>query len=50
MSIYLTGASGFVGKNVVEFFRYTKTIVKATINTSIEIEEQVVIESIKKKA
>ncbi len=43
MSIYLTGASGFVGKNITEFFRDTKTIVKATRITSIEIEEQVVI-------
>ena len=43
MSIYLTGASGFVGKNIIEFFRYTKTIVKPTRNSSIEIEEQVVI-------
>ena len=43
MSIYLTGASGFVGKNVVEFFRHTTTIVKATRNTSIQIDEQVVI-------
>ena len=43
MSIYLTGASGFVGKNIVEFFKTTKLIVKATRKTSIEIEEQVVI-------
>ena len=43
MSIYLTGASGFVGKNIIEFFRYTKTIVKPTRNSSIEIEGQVVI-------
>ena len=43
MSIYLTGASGFVGKNITEFFKDTKTIVKATRNTSIEFEEQVVI-------
>ena len=43
MSIYLTGASGFVGKNIIEFFRDTKTIVKATRIISIEIEEQVVI-------
>jgi nucleoside-diphosphate-sugar epimerase len=43
MSIYLIGASGFVGKNIIEFFRYTKTIVKATRNSSIKIEEQVVI-------
>jgi nucleoside-diphosphate-sugar epimerase len=43
MSIYLTGASGFVGKNLIEFFRYTKSIVKATRNSSIEIKEQVVI-------
>ena len=43
MSIYLTGASGFVGKNVIEFFRDSKKIVIATRNTSIEFEEQVVI-------
>ena len=43
MSIYLTGASGFVGKNIIEFFRDSKKIVKATRNTSIEFEEQVVI-------
>jgi len=43
MSIYLTGASGFVGKNIIEFFRYTKTIVKATRNSSIEIVDDVVI-------
>ena len=43
MSIYLTGASGFVGKNVIEFFSHAKTIVKATRKTSIEIEEEVVI-------
>jgi len=43
MSIYLTGASGFVGKNIIEFFRDSKKIVIATRNTSIEFEEQVVI-------
>ena len=43
MSIYLTGASGFVGKNIIEFFRDSKKIVKATRKTSIEIEEEVVI-------
>jgi nucleoside-diphosphate-sugar epimerase len=43
MSIYITGASGFVGKNLVEYFKYSKTIVKATRNSPIEIEEQVVI-------
>ncbi len=43
MSVYLTGASGFVGKNIIEFFRDSKKIVKATRNTSIEFEEQVVI-------
>ena len=43
MSIYLTGASGFVGKNIIEFFRDSKKIVKATRNTSIEFEEQAVI-------
>jgi nucleoside-diphosphate-sugar epimerase len=43
MSIYLTGASGFVGKNIMEFFRDSKKIVKATRNISIEFEEHVVI-------
>ena len=43
MSIYLTGASGFVGKNIIEFFRDKKTIIKATRITSIEIEEEVII-------
>jgi nucleoside-diphosphate-sugar epimerase len=43
MSIYLIGASGFVGKNIIEFFRYTKKIVKVTRNSSISIEEKVVI-------
>ena len=43
MSIYLTGASGFVGKNIVEFFRHTKATVKATTSSSIEIKEEVVI-------
>jgi len=43
MSIYLTGASGFVGKNIIEFFRDSKKIVKATRNISTEFEEQVVI-------
>jgi nucleoside-diphosphate-sugar epimerase len=43
MSIYLTGASGFVGKNIIEFFRDSQKIVKAARNTSIEFEEQVVI-------
>ena len=43
MSIYLTGASGFVGKNIIEFFRDSKKIVKAARNTSIKFEEQVVI-------
>jgi nucleoside-diphosphate-sugar epimerase len=43
MSIYLTGASGFVGKNIIEFFRDSNKIVKASRNTSIEFEEQVVI-------
>jgi nucleoside-diphosphate-sugar epimerase len=43
MSIYLTGASGFVGKNLIEFFRGSKKILKATRNTTIEFEEQVVI-------
>jgi nucleoside-diphosphate-sugar epimerase len=43
MSIYLTGSSGFVGKNLIEYFNYSKTIVKATRKSSIEIEEQAVI-------
>ena len=43
MSIYLTGTSGFVGKNLIEYFNYSKTIVKATRKSSIEIEEQAVI-------
>ena len=43
MSIYLTGASGFVGKNIIEFFRDSKKIVKATRITPIEFEEHVVI-------
>lgn len=43
MSIYLTGASGFVGKNLIEFFKDSKKIVKAARNSSIEFEEQTVI-------
>lgn len=43
MSIYLTGASGFVGKNLVEYFKYSETIVKVPRKTSIEIEEYAVI-------
>jgi nucleoside-diphosphate-sugar epimerase len=43
MSIYLTGASGFIGKNLGEYFMYSETIVKATRKTSIEIEEDAVI-------
>jgi nucleoside-diphosphate-sugar epimerase len=43
MSIYLTGTSGFVGKNLIEYFKYSNKIVKAKRNTTFEIEEQVVI-------
>jgi nucleoside-diphosphate-sugar epimerase len=43
MSIYLTGASGFVGKNLVEYFKHSKLIKKATRKTKIDIKEEVVI-------
>ena len=43
MSIYLTGASGFVGKNFVEYFKHLVPIKKAIRKTTIKIEEQVVI-------
>lgn len=43
MSIYLTGASGFVGNNLVEYLKYSKKIVNAKRKTSIEIEEDTVI-------
>jgi nucleoside-diphosphate-sugar epimerase len=43
MSIYLTGASGFVGRNISEFFRDTKSVVIAPRKILNEIEEEVVI-------
>ncbi len=43
MSIYLTGASGFVGRNICEFFRDTKSVVIAPRKILNEIEEEVVI-------
>ncbi|RXK48262.1 NAD-dependent epimerase/dehydratase family protein [Aquirufa rosea] len=43
MRIYLTGASGFVGKYIVEFFQDKKTIIIAKRETLNKIEGQVVI-------
>ena len=43
MSVYLTGASGFVGRNICEFFRDTKSFVIAPRKILNKIEEEVVI-------
>ena len=44
MSIYLTGASGFVGKHIVSFFDKKKTVIKKHIkNTEFLISQEIVI-------
>tara|TARA_B110000971_G_scaffold157871_1_gene161223 strand:+ start:363 stop:1253 length:891 start_codon:yes stop_codon:yes gene_type:complete len=43
MSIFLTGASGFVGRNLIAFFAETRTITKYQRNSSIIIKEKIVV-------
>jgi nucleoside-diphosphate-sugar epimerase len=43
MSIYLTGASGFIGKNLITFFNDYIPILKVDRNINTDINEQVVI-------